>query len=189
MRTYHISAGSLLVFAASALSGEPVSVAPTPPMLMTASATACGPAISLHIRPAQFKPVVIDVNRQIPVSDSAVVNGRVVERVRNMTVTQQETIFQQILGPTIDVFLDGAEVQVLDLKGKPVPPARVAQLLKKEIAVLVSHNGPVDPFYLQTTKPGTLIIQMPMNRFVQPTEVLPPAKRDPSEPPLANPPK
>lgn len=186
MRSLFLSS-ALVLFSVAYCSpaAEPVMLAPAAPALMMASATACGPAITLHIRTVQFVPVTLEIGRKLPVTDQSIVNGRLVERVRFIDQQHQETILRAGPGATIDVQLDGAEVSVVDIKGKPVAPARVAALLKKDTAVLVSLNGPVDPFFLQTTKPGTLIVQLPAHRLTAPAELLPPAKRDPSEPPLA----
>lgn len=165
---------------------EPIA-APAPPTLMMASATPCGPAVTLHIRTTQFVPTTIDIGRKMPVSDSTIVNGRVVERVRYLEVLEQQTVMRPTPGAVISVPVDGEHVFVTDLKGKPVLPSRLATMLKKETAVLVSMNGPVDPFFLQTTKPGTLIVYLPAERMSAPLEILPPAKTDPNEPPLAMP--
>jgi uncharacterized protein YkwD len=52
-------------------------------------------------------------------------------------------------------------VSVTDLTGKELTGDRVTERLGKEVAVLVSTSGPVDPFYLQTTKAETLIVHLP----------------------------
>jgi uncharacterized protein YkwD len=52
-------------------------------------------------------------------------------------------------------------VSVTDLTGKELAGERVANRLANEAAVLVSTSGPVDPFYLQTTKAETLIVHLP----------------------------
>lgn len=187
MRIMIVSA-AILFAALHAAAIEPAPIAPAQPTLMTASATACGPALTLHIRTVQFAPVVVDIVHRVPVTETALVKGRIVERTRFIEERRQETMLRAAPGAIIDVPLDGVEVCVFDLNGKPVVPSRLKILLKKEKPVLVSFNGPVDPFFLQTTKPGTLIVQLPAVRLAAPTELLPPAKRtDPNEPPLAPP--
>lgn len=62
-----------------------------------------------------------------------------------------------------EVRMDAADktVSITDVAGKPVPADRLAKLLEKDMPVLVSANGPVDPFYLLTVKEDTLVIVVP----------------------------
>jgi hypothetical protein len=52
-------------------------------------------------------------------------------------------------------------VAIKDAAGKKVSIDRLAKLLEKEIPVIVSNNGPVDPFHLLTVKDGTLAFEVP----------------------------
>ena len=60
--------------------------------------------------------------------------------------------------------------------GKPIEVNKLRHLLQKETAVLVSRDGkPVDPFYLQVIKEGTVIL-------VVPPVLAPPPAQAPPEP-------
>jgi hypothetical protein len=51
------------------------------------------------------------------------------------------------------------DVQAFGTDGKPIEPKKLAELLQKPAAVLVSADGrPVDPFYLQIIKEGTVVL-------------------------------
>jgi hypothetical protein len=180
-----------LVSATKAMAAEPVTlVSPGQPLLLMASATACDGNVTLRLRVVQFEPATQEVITQIPVKETAIVNGRVVEKMRIVQERKQTTVLKPVPGATIDATIDGLAVIVQDLKGKPIAPASITNLLKKETAVLVSISGPVDPYYLQTTKPGTLIVQIPAQLLNSPGEALPPirtAPADPIEPPIAPP--
>lgn len=71
-----------------------------------------------------------------------------------------------------------------DTAGKEIDALRLAELLKRETAVLISGDGkPLDPFYLDTIKDGTLILVVdrvgPLAGDVLPA----PSGVDPSRPP------
>jgi hypothetical protein len=189
MRNVYLLAGfAIFISAAGASAAEPAPpIAPAQPMLLTASATACNGAITLHLRTVTVEPATQEMVIRTPVKETAIVNGRVVEQNRFVEERRQITIMRPVPGVVIDVPLDGLAVVVSDLKGKPVTPANVTRLLKKETAVLVSTSGPVDPYYLQTTKLGTLIVQMPAQFLNPPTELLAPRRADSSSPPVAPP--
>jgi hypothetical protein len=61
----------------------------------------------------------------------------------------------------VKVDADGKGVSITDATGKAVSPDKLAKLLEKDTPLLVSANGPVDPFYLLTAKEGTLVIEVP----------------------------
>jgi hypothetical protein len=175
---------AIFVSATNTIAAEPASqVAPGQPLLLMASATTRDGAVTLHLRTVQMEAATQETITRTPVKETILVNGRVVEQTRLVEERRQTTVLRPVPGPAIDAPLDGLEVSVQDLKGKPVTPANVARLLKKETAVLVSVSGPVDPYYLQTTKLGTLIVQMPAQVLnAPPAELLPPTKIDPAEP-------
>ena len=53
---------------------------------------------------------------------------------------------------------ENAQNRIVDLKGKRLSSDEVLKRLKAKTAVLISVSGHMpDPYYLQTTKPGTLI--------------------------------
>lgn len=193
MQQAYLPAGLVvLISLGGVIAAEPAPpAAPSQPLLLTASATACNGAVTLHLRTVRMESAVQEIITKIPVKETAIVNGRVVEQNRLVEERQQTTVLRPIPGILIDVPLDGVAVVVSDLKGKPVTPANVGRLLKKETAVLVSISGPVDPYFLQTTKPGTLIVQIPAQFLNPPTdpyppiELHPPTRVDPNEPPIA----
>jgi hypothetical protein len=182
---------AILGWATITIAAEPAPlVSPGQPLLLMASATTCDGAVTLRIRTTQIEPTVQEVIAQIPVKEATIVNGRIVEKTRLVEDRRQTTVLRTVPGAVIDATIDGLAVFVQDLKGKPVAPASVTNLLKKETAVLVSVSGPVDPYYLQTTKPGTLIVQIPAQLLNAATESPPPLRTgpvDPTEPPIAPP--
>jgi hypothetical protein len=106
-----------------------------------------------------------------------VVDGKTV--IEN--VPQERTVMravQRAVGwRTLSVPVDGESVFVYDLKGKNVAPNGLAKLLDEETPVLLSTSGKVDPFYLKTTKAGTLIVVVPPERFYQvPKSLVPPPR-------------
>jgi hypothetical protein len=193
IKEFHVMRGNcfsvcLAIFASAAglCAAEPAqTVAPGQPLLLMASATACDAAVTLRVRTVQMEPTPLETVTQVPVRESVIVNGKVVEQTRYVEERRQTTTLRAVPGAVIEIPVDGVAVSVQDLKGKPVTAANVARLLKKETAVLVSVSGPVDPFYLQTTKPGTLIVQMPAQLLNSQPELLPPGTVAPGEPRLS----
>jgi hypothetical protein len=61
----------------------------------------------------------------------------------------------------VKVDVAGKGVSITDAAGKAIAPDKLAKLLEKDTPVLVSANGPVDPFYLLTVKEGTPVIVVP----------------------------
>jgi len=60
---------------------------------------------------------------------------------------------------TKTTYHDLNDVQAFDTKGKRIEAKKLPDLLKKKTAVLVSADGqPVDPFYLQLVKDGTVVL-------------------------------
>jgi hypothetical protein len=197
-----ISALVLLAPAIRVVADEPIPVSqPVPPTLMMASATAsCCNGVNLRIQTVQFTQAVQEVKVKVPVTEKTWHKGKWVEHTRTVEQRQLMTVLQPIPAAVVEVPIDGAIVSVCELKGNPVSPSKVAQMLKKETAVLVSMSGPIDPYYLQTTKPGTLIVHVPANMLYPTTTVASPAAApptelvpasgttiDPGEPPLAPP--
>lgn len=192
MRIHNLLTGlMLLVSAAGVAANEPLP--PAQPLVLTAMATTdIDGCVVLHIRMVEMQQDVQEIISQIPIREVTIVNGRVIERNRMIEERRQVPVLRAVPGRVIEVPLMGGEVGVFEMKGKPVLPKDVANRLKKEQHVLVSVSGPVDPYFLQTTKGGTLIIQMPAQLLypaaAAPTkELLPPPKVDSGEPPLAPP--
>jgi hypothetical protein len=81
-----------------------------------------------------------------------------------------------------EVKVDAAEkgVSITDAAGKAIAPDELAKLLGKDTPVLVSANGPVDPFYLLTVKENTLVIVVPPQVLYPPQPPMPTPSTVPS---------
>lgn len=62
---------------------------------------------------------------------------------------------------TIHLPLDAKGVSITDTAGEAIPDLKLAGLLAKETPVLVAVNDAPDKQYLQTTRPGTVIVVVP----------------------------
>jgi hypothetical protein len=61
------------------------------------------------------------------------------------------------------------DLKVFGLDGLPIDADKLPKLLAKETMVLISHDGrPVDSFYTQFFKEGTLVIVPPAPKLVSP---------------------
>jgi hypothetical protein len=195
------TAFALLAPAIRVTADEPTPVLqPVSPTLMMASVTSSCNGVAIRIQTVQFTATLQEMKVKVPVTEKSWHKGKLVEHTKMIEQRQMMTVLWPTPGPLVEVPLDGSIVSVSELKGNPLPPSKVAQMLKKETAVLVSTSGPVNPYYLQTTKPGTLIVQMPINLLYPmsvaqtpaaspPAEVIPAAATtiDLNEPPLAPP--
>jgi hypothetical protein len=75
------------------------------------------------------------------------------------TVTENVTVYQQVYR-MLSVTSRG--MQGYDTKGKKIDAETVRRRLKKDTSVLISTNGqPVDRFYLNLFREGTLILVVP----------------------------
>lgn len=129
---------------------------PFAPSLAMAKASTADGKTTITLK--QLVPVCVCEPRTVTESITRMVDGRpIVETVAKtvmVTVCKSEWRSQ-----TVNVA--GKGVSVHDTAGNPVTKANLASLLAKETAMLVSVNGPVDPYHLQTTKPNTLVIVIP----------------------------
>jgi hypothetical protein len=82
-----------------------------------------------------------------------------------------------------EVKVDAAEkgVSITDAAGKAIAPDKLAKLLEKDTPVLVSANGPVDPFYLLTVKENTPVIIVPPQVLYPPQPPMPTPSTVPSK--------
>jgi hypothetical protein len=121
--------------------------------------------VSLRIRVPNSMVVPVMVTVKVPVQVQKVVDGKTVVETRE--VERREMRTEQRFGGwrEINVKVDGEEVFVHDLDGKKVPADKLPDLLAKEAPILLSSNGKVDHFYLQTTKEGTLVMVLPPQQF------------------------
>lgn len=56
------------------------------------------------------------------------------------------------------VAIDGKDMQVVTKAGKVVDAATLQKLLGKETPIVVSFDGPVDPFYLAVVREDVLVV-------------------------------
>jgi hypothetical protein len=63
------------------------------------------------------------------------------------------------------VRLELKDVQTFDFRGRKVGPEALRDRLKVESHILVTHNGPADPYYLEVVKKGTLIVVVPIEKM------------------------
>jgi hypothetical protein len=138
-----------------------------------------GVALRIRLPTTVTTPVTYAVTAKVARQVKKVVDGRTVVDTKYHDVNKMETRLLSRFGGwrEINVGVDGFEVVVLDLNGKLVRGDRLLHLLAKEGPLLLSTSGRVDPFYLQTTKPGTLIAIVP------PDLVYPPVVTEPAPQP------
>ncbi len=196
----------LLSTAASALAGDPSQMlVPAQPTLMWASATASGNGVSLRIQTIQYVPGVQEYKVTYPVKEKTWHKGKLVEHTRMVEQRQMQNVLVPAVGPIVEVPMEASNVYVFEPRGSQLATSSVAQLLARQTAVLVSTTGPVQPYYIQTSPPGTLIVQIPANLLYpsayaaqgpatnSPSNVVPASVNAPatiissSEPPLASP--
>jgi hypothetical protein len=60
--------------------------------------------------------------------------------------------------------LDLKDVKAFDNRGEKVSLEKLRERLKAEAHVLVSYHGPVDPYYLEVVKEGTLVLVVPFEK-------------------------
>ena len=66
----------------------------------------------------------------------------------------------------VTVTIDDKQVVVLDVQGKKVDRKTLPDRLKGRTPVLLALDGRPEPFDLQTTRPDTLIVVIPMDRML-----------------------
>jgi hypothetical protein len=106
------------------------------------------------------------------------------QETRTRTVNKDGQDRQEQYTATVPVLreelqrLNLSDVQAFDTTGKKIDPAQLPDLLSKETVVLVSTDGrPVDPFYLQIIKEGTLVLILPVPKPPANERVAPPPRR------------
>ena len=110
-----------------------------------------------------------------------------VEEVRTVEGKEIKILIPKQFAKTVQVTewhvrhvkLSNAGGSVTDASGKAVASAAVAMKLEKETAILLFSPGPVDSFYMQTTKPETLVLVAP----AEPMQAAPQGIITPVKPP------
>jgi hypothetical protein len=123
--------------------------------------------VMLQIRTPQMVAQMVTETVKVTVPVERIADGKRVTEYVQQERRVQVTKLRPMGWRTVRVPVDGEAVFVHDLKGKKVEPRGLAKLLDEETPVLLSTNGKVDPFYLKTTKAGTLIVVMPPGQFFQ----------------------
>jgi hypothetical protein len=95
------------------------------------------------------------------------------------------------------VRLDLKDLEAFDTRGRKVDAKALRDRLKAETHVLLSSRGPVDPYYLEVVKKGTLVLVIPFNKTPgvperiapggDPADDIPPINIPPTNIPAAKP--
>jgi hypothetical protein len=134
------------------------------PTVVLASASEADGKVSIRLRLVEAVPAAETKKITVYESVSKLVDGNVVTE----KVPVEKTITIMVMKPArwreVKLTLGDPGVEVRDLAGKEIPAKKLASLLEKEIAVLLSTAGPVDPFHLQLAKEGTLVVIAPQEK-------------------------
>lgn len=139
----------------------------SPPQTALAQATKKDDALEIKLKLVNIQQTT--VQKQVAVEK--------VKEVEGKQVKYTETVLVSVCVPKphgwneITLNTKNKPVIVYDVRGKSVAWKEVAKALTKEKPVLVSVE-PVDPFYLQTMKPETLVIVAPVETIYGPQKSL-----------------
>lgn len=131
--------------------------APMPPTLVLATAVGDKGEIHVDVRVTKY------VNYTESVEVIKKVDGKDVKSVVPVTKTRSVSIMDT---SKFDLAKEGTSVITAD--GKPLKREDAIKRLEKKTPILISFDGPPDPYYLQTTKPDTLILIMPAPQLAVP---------------------
>lgn len=111
--------------------------------------------------------VTVKLAEQICFPETQTVSMDVVKRVDGKDVTEKVTKAVTVTvcktqWKVVEIPMGQPGVSVTDGTGKAVSQDDVLKRLEKETAILRAMGGPADPFYLQTTKPETLVLVTPL---------------------------
>lgn len=138
------------------------------PLLLMAKATKSDKGVVLHVRLLENAPATKTVTLKVPVEVQKVVNGKVVTETQVKDEQRQITVMTPAKWRTVEIPVDGNEVAAYDVKGQRLTPESLAERLADEKAILASPFGPIDPYFLQTTKDDTPIVKIPPERLFPP---------------------
>jgi hypothetical protein len=157
--------------------------APAPPTVMLAKAVSTDGKVTLKvtIRECVFLDEAYTVTQEIIKK----VDGKDVKELVPVTKTRKVC---KAVQKEVDVPLADSGVAVTDLEGKAISPADLLKRLEKQSPILRSWGGSPDPYYLQTTKPDTLILVTPLPPAL-PVVPAPPRLPPPGTKPLPVPPE
>jgi hypothetical protein len=122
-----------------------------PPTVALATAVGDKGEISVEVRVTKQ----VQVNEPIEVLKK--VDGKDLKEVVMMTKTKSVSLME------VKKFHLGEKgASVITVDGKPVKLEDAIKRLEKKTPILISQGGQPDPYYLQTTKPDTLILVLPL---------------------------
>jgi hypothetical protein len=133
-----------------------------PPTVALATAVGDKGEISVEVR------VTKQVQVCEPIEVIKKVDGKDVKEVLMVTKTKSVSLMEL---KKFHLAEKGASVITAD--GKPVKLEDAIKRLEKKTPILMSYGGPPDPYHLQTTKPDTLILILPLTA-PQPVVPMPP---------------
>jgi uncharacterized protein YkwD len=166
-----------LVVAAPA--ADPPKITGTMPSLVLAQAASKYGKVTLTVK--FHETFWKDVVETYQVEELRTVDGKQVKVTVPKTVTKKVSL---VVWKETEVHLGQPGVSVSDATGKVITPDDVLKRLEKETAILRAVGGPADPFYLQTTKPDTLVLVTPPPLPPpQPATPVPSGKITPAIPP------
>lgn len=156
MRTLTLAAAALFAAVGRAEEPKPPAVAIAPQTAYASAATKDG-KVTVTLKLLVVAPATgyRTVNEQV----TRTVDGKTV--VETVTKKVPYTFMKGHGWREVQVNAADKAVSVSNAGGKPVPADKLTKLLEKDTPVLVSVNGPVDPFYLLTVKEDTLVIVVP----------------------------
>jgi hypothetical protein len=123
---------------------------------------------------------MVPTTRVVPVTQT--VNVKVGQEIKQVQQTVQRQVTVMVPVPRIvNRTLDLEKVPFYGVDGKKIDDKDVKKMLVRPVAALVSADGkPVDRFYLQLARPGTLVLVLPPAEAGMPGEALIP----PGPPPV-----
>ncbi len=154
-----LSLMTALLFAATAWADEPAlpkTCLCSPPQTALARAVKNGDALEIKLK--LVKAVAETHTKNVTVKKIKIVDGKQVEHEEQQQVSV--CVMKPVGWNEVTLKTETIGVTVYDIQGKPVAWEKVAKALTKDTPVLISVE-PVDPFYLQTMKPETLVIVGP----------------------------
>jgi hypothetical protein len=136
------------------------------PSVALASATESDGKVTLKLRVTEVSAAIEKKTLTVYQTVTKLVDGKVVIEQVPLQQEVMVTVMKPARWREVKLTVGDKGVEVRDLAGKEVPAAKLAGLLEKETAVLLSSSGTVDPFYLQLAKEGTLVVIAPADRVM-----------------------
>lgn len=107
--------------------------------------------------------------------ETSIVDGKEVQTPVDREVTVQYMTCE--ISGFREVTVLARDIKAQTVAGEAVPPAQLIRRLQAETPVMLSYSGAVDPYFLLTTKPDTLILSVEGNQIhpqnVEPATIAP----------------